>query len=528
MRFTLVTSQPWLQLLILTFGALLHGSYAAPADIASVITQSRVQEIKQSTNNNIGAACCTLLKLGFGSLVSSSGSTKYQTSSSSYWSSQAQSAAPSCVVSPTTTVQVSQTVAAINLLRVLGLQCQFAIRSGGHTPWAGAATIQSGIQIDLSAINQVTVAADQKTTSIGPGARWVDVYMKLDALSLAVIGGRAATVGVGGLVTGGGISFFSARYGFAADNVVSFEVVLYDGSVVKASATSRPDLFFALKGGSNNFGIVTRFDLVTFSSGNFWGGSVIYPISAKAENLAAFVKFAGQSTYDVYGALIHSYAWSAASGGWIIANNIEYTKPEVNPPVFQDFLAIQPQYVSTMRISNLTDFTLEIAASNAGSRKQLFYTSTWSNDLQLLTDIVALSEQSLETVASVPDLAWSLSLQPLVTAITTKSAATGGNPLGLDGSDGNLVLGLITASWTSTADDAAVLAAVSGFYAAADALAASKGQLNSYKYLNYAYKTQDPIKGYGAANVAKLRAVSKKYDPAGVFQKLVPGGFKLA
>lgn len=88
-------------------------------------------------------------------------------------------------------------------------------------------------------------------------------------------------------------------------------------------------------------------------------------------------------------------------------------------------------------------------------------------------------------------------------------------------------MGLITASWTNTADDAAVLAAVSGFYAAADALAASGGKLNSHKYLNYAYKTQDPIKGYGAANVAKLRAVSKKYDPPGVFQTLVPGGWKL-
>tara|TARA_R110002060_G_scaffold12731_8_gene18110 strand:- start:2196 stop:2684 length:489 start_codon:yes stop_codon:yes gene_type:complete len=89
-------------------------------------------------------------------------------------------------------------------------------------------------------------------------------------------------------------------------------------------------------------------------------------------------------------------------------------------------------YVSTMRISNLSDFTLEIAASNDGSRKQLFYTSTWTNDLQILTDIVGLSEQYFETVATVAGLEWSLSLQPLVTAITTKSAATGGNPLGLE------------------------------------------------------------------------------------------------
>lgn len=86
---------------------------------------------------------------------------------------------------------------------------------------------------------------------------------------------------------------------------------------------------------------------------------------------------------------------------------------------------------------------------------------------------------------------------------------------------------MITATWDNAADEIAVSTAVTDFFAKADALAASKGMLNSYKYLNYAHKTQDPIKGYGAANVAKLRAVSKNYDPFGVFQTQVPGGFKL-
>jgi FAD/FMN-containing dehydrogenase len=84
-----------------------------------------------------------------------------------------------------------------------GIACQVAIRSGGHTPWAGAANINGGVTIDMSAINQVTVSADQMLTSIGPGARWIDVYLKLDALGLAVPGGRISEVGVGGLVTGG-------------------------------------------------------------------------------------------------------------------------------------------------------------------------------------------------------------------------------------------------------------------------------------------------------------------------------------
>jgi FAD/FMN-containing dehydrogenase len=84
-----------------------------------------------------------------------------------------------------------------------GFNFSFAIRSGGHTPWAGSANIKNGVTIDMSALNQVTVAPDQSYTSIGPGNRWVDVYLKLDARGLAVPGGRVASVGVGGLVTGG-------------------------------------------------------------------------------------------------------------------------------------------------------------------------------------------------------------------------------------------------------------------------------------------------------------------------------------
>ena len=82
-------------------------------------------------------------------------------------------------------------------------KCSFAVRGGGHMSWAGAANIQDGVTIDLSAINQVNISADASITSIGGGARWEDVYLKLDAMGLAVAGGRVAQVGVGGLLTGG-------------------------------------------------------------------------------------------------------------------------------------------------------------------------------------------------------------------------------------------------------------------------------------------------------------------------------------
>ena len=85
------------------------------------------------------------------------------------------------------------------------------------------------------------------------------------------------------------MSFFSGRFGFVCDNVINYELVLPYGQVVNVNASSSPDLYKALKGGSNNFGVVTRFDMKSFESGPFWGGTVAYPISTLPQQVAAFV-----------------------------------------------------------------------------------------------------------------------------------------------------------------------------------------------------------------------------------------------
>ena len=153
----------------------------------------------------------------------------------------------------------------------------FAIRSGGHTPFPGAASTDDGILISLEALNAISVDVGRGIASVGPGNRWKNVYEFLEPYGLGVVGGRASPIGVGGLITGGGLSFFSTAHGLACDNVAAFQVVLADSSIVTASATENEDLFWALKGGSNNFGIVTRFDLYTVPiPGGIWGGVLYY------------------------------------------------------------------------------------------------------------------------------------------------------------------------------------------------------------------------------------------------------------
>jgi FAD binding domain len=408
-----------------------------------------------------------------------------------------------------------------------------------HTPFAGAANIDGGITLDLSNLNAVNVSADQSQVSLGPGNRWVDVYSKLDQLGVATTGGRVASVGVGGLILGGkyivnhichypkfltgGISFFSPRYGFVCDNVVNYQIVLASGQLVSVNANSNPDLFKALKGGSNNFGVVVRIDMKLFKQGPFWGGFKGFLVSDREKQFQYFQDFAKSSTYDPYSALIMSYSWTP-SGGWINANNFEYTKPVANPPAFAEFNSLNSTF-STMRIDNLTSFAQELEGSNPAGQRELFVTMTFQNSAKMLSTFFNLSDAAVSSLPSDPQLQFSISFQPVPQEIISKGAGT--NSLGLDSSDGDLTNVLLTVQWQNAANDNTIYATAQRLFSQATASAQSLGVYNPYLYLNYAASWQNPIASYGAASVSSLQAASKKYDPNGVFQKVVPGGFKL-
>lgn len=97
------------------------------------------------------------------------------------------------------------------------------MKSGGHATFIGGSNINGGVTIDLVDLNSLDVSADKKRTSIGSGNLWVDIYNSLDPQNLTVIGGRVADIGAGGLTLGGGINFFSTKYGMACDNVINYE-----------------------------------------------------------------------------------------------------------------------------------------------------------------------------------------------------------------------------------------------------------------------------------------------------------------
>ncbi|MCJ1377709.1 hypothetical protein MMC17_000805 [Xylographa soralifera] len=447
----------------------------------------------------------------------------YQSGPLGYWTEQEASVLPTCRILPACSDDVAL---AISILAES--HCLFAVRGGGHMSWAGAANIQDGITIDLSAMNQVEVSANSTITSIGGGARWEDVYLKLDRMGLAVAGGRVAEVGVGGLLIGGGNSFFAAQHGFACDNVHNYEVVLGSGKIINANIDENRDLFRALKGGTNNFGVVTRFDLKTFAQGKLWGGFVINPIETAAEQFQYIEDFATASGNgaDPYASVINAYIFGA-KGPIAIANQFTYTKPEAFPSILENFTSVQPQISNTLRITNLTDLTIELGAGTPNGFRQLFGTATFAADASLLAHLFSLARAAFLPIQNVTNFQASFVLQPISTAITSKAILTGGNSLGLGPEQGNLVWLDLTLQYSLSKDDAAVLNATQTLLAQSIAYAKSQNLYNEFIYLNYALQSQDPIASYGPENVARLREASRKYDPQGVFQTLCPGGFKL-
>ena len=166
----------------------------------------------------------------------------------------------------------------------------------------------------------------------------------------------------------GGISYFSTRKGFVCDNVINYEIVLANGDIVNANAKEHSDLWVALRGGSNNFGVVTRFDLATFEQGEFWGGFIFYDPSTFPQQLKALNDLATDPNYDEYAHVIVSIGYGL--GAFAITNTIYYTKgPEPDPAVLQPFASAQPQLLNTLRASTLKNFTDEQASYQTDGKR---------------------------------------------------------------------------------------------------------------------------------------------------------------
>lgn len=287
--------------------------------------------------------CAALVAGGLEHLLLYPSHPKYAERQASYWAANAP-LKPKCIVRPRSASEVSQVIQLM-----AHIDGKVAVRSGGHMQWTGANDIQDGITIDLGLMTGVTYDPKTKLASIQPGARWGAVYDALDAKGVCVAGGRDANVGVGGFLTGGGNSYYTGRMGMACDSVVNFEIVLASGEVVNANAKENEDLWKALKGGSGNFGIVTRFDMKAFAASPIWGGMRASPRSAGDQIVDSLVSFVDKSEKTPEDAYIINFTYNPAMfAEVVVASVIVDTEGKENPPVFGEIQTI-PTLIQDVR-----------------------------------------------------------------------------------------------------------------------------------------------------------------------------------
>src|SRR5215475_2943277 len=169
-----------------------------------------------------------------------------------------------------------------------------AIRGGGHSV-PGLGTVDDGLVIDLSKMKNVRVDPIKKAARVGGGATWGDVDHATYPFGLAAPGGVVSTTGVGGLTLGGGIGYLTRSHGLSIDNLLSADVVLADGRQVTASDYQNEDLFWALRGGGGNFGVVTSFEFQLHEVGDVVGGPLFYEFDDAAAVLERYREFIAEA-----------------------------------------------------------------------------------------------------------------------------------------------------------------------------------------------------------------------------------------
>ncbi|KAJ3468287.1 hypothetical protein MRS44_002352 [Fusarium solani] len=446
-------------------------------------------------------------------------SSDYESERINFWDKRS-NMEPACIFLPTTVDAVADAVTIFHKEKA-----QFAIRGGGHMNYPGSNNIDNGVLVGLNGLKQLDVNLNKSTIDVGPGAKWVDVYTALAPHGLYTIGGRLKTIGVPGLTLIGGVGYFINKYGFTMDNVVSYDVVLGNGTQVVANKSSNPDLFWALKGGGSSFGLVTKFELKTYDVPLV---SSTYQIFDQ-EHAHDFIRAACK--------MLLSEDGSRGAGAVININYNTTTKratPQVfgleettesPPPRFAAFSAI-PAVSRTNAVMPPVEWHSKMETPNQMFRIQFGHHTIKPNAEQLIY-IYNQWIAAIDEIADVPGLlpTFILNFAPKSAVAVSKRNGVG-NTFGLN-DDRSYIWWQFTTSWANEEDDLRVTAWQKHHLARLHEDNHAKGLATDFLYMGDAGEWQDPIQTYGKKNVQRMRKVRDAYDPDLTFTKLNWGGFKL-
>ncbi|KAG2359550.1 hypothetical protein BDR07DRAFT_1462475 [Suillus spraguei] len=421
-------------------------------------------------------------------------------------------------------------------LKILGEnQTPFAVKGGGHSANPGFSSTP-GVQIAMTQFSEVVYDESAQTATIGMGLVWEDVYSTLADYDTVVVGGKDTNVGVGGVVLGGGYSCLSNEYGLAVDNVVSFELVMPNGTVANITSSSNPDLFYGLRGGFNNFGIATTVTLNTFPQSQVWGGMITFPEDQWGAFNNATANFVSTVT-DPKACLFSTTDYVV--GAPVMATLLFYNAPTPPDGIFDELLAIPSsvQDISTRTYLSILSLLLPIQdlryniwcsaiglTDSVGDRFAWY----WVPLAQFTVPILEMIEnQTLSYGAAVWDLSGafiSYDVIPLLPSIYDHSETPSAFPSVRDSGQGNSFIEILY-GWTDASNDDAImqLGAESAAYMNQFIAAAGQDFSSALLYPNCVPPDTSLEAMYGDA-LSTLQSIKGDVDPNNVMG--LAGGWK--
>jgi FAD/FMN-containing dehydrogenase len=368
-----------------------------------------------------------------------------------------------------------------------------AVRGGGHNR-AGFSVCDGGVVIDISGMNRVEVDADKRVARAQAGALVRDLDKATQRFGLATTMGGCPTVGIAGLTLGGGEGFLQPKYGAASDNLISAKLVTVDGRQVEASEKSNPDLFWAIRGGGGNFGIVTALEYRLHPVSEVMAGNLTYSPGRLPELLEAFVKFTGSAPDDVFfgGAVL-----SSEQGARFLMMMLYFGDPGHGDGLFKTWQALKPLQ-DTVKVTSYLDAQETIIPYAPVAHFQ--------------TDLV-LPELSAGTIGTLAEAAKDAPVNtrvfifPFFGAITRVAVTDTAYPLRQFGYELDII-----GSWKAPAEKARAVRWVT-------ALRDKLRPLARGAYVNQLGETSEELVklSYGP-NYARLVEIKKKYDPKNVLR----------
>jgi FAD/FMN-containing dehydrogenase len=403
---------------------------------------------------------------------------------------------PAVIVRAQTTDDV---VAALDFARTAGLEV--SVRGGGHNV-AGRAVADGGLMISLADMRKVTVDPERATATAQGGATWADLNTAAGEHGLAVTGGLISATGIAGYTLGGGLGWLMSKYGLAADNLESVELVTATGEVLQVDETSHPDLFWALRGGGGNFGVATSLTFRVHPVAQITGGLIAHPLDA-APDLLRFYRDAAADLPDdasVFAGLVHAPDGSGAKLAVLVAFHLgDADAAERDLAPFKSWGS--PAVVDVGPMPYAVMNTILDAAYPAGSLN--YWLSSFAGELS-----DAVIDTAVEQYASVPSPMTAILFEHFHGAVTRIGATDTAVPHREPG--WNV---LIPSVWT---DPSTTEANVDW---TRETFSALRPHMQTRRWLNYLGDDQadDAIRNAYGPNYDRLREVKRTYDPDNVF-----------